>query len=207
MTKPILIIFAKSPRMGVSKTRLAKGIGTANAWRVKRALDAFTCRVAMGSPVWQTRLAVAPSRDEQAAFPGAWPKDLPRIGQGTGDLGQRMAGALRRFGQGPVCIIGSDLPGLQTRDLSHAFSMLRRKDVVFGPASDGGFWLIGMSARYARKARLEGIEWSSPTTLAETLASLPSHWRVGFLRELEDVDDGASYSRTSRPTKPNTSPS
>jgi uncharacterized protein len=202
MTKPTLIIFAKSPRMGVSKTRLAKGIGTAKAWRVKRALDAFTCRVAMGSRAWRTVLAIAPARDEQAAFPGAWPMGLPRIGQGSGDLGQRMAGALRRFGRGPVCIIGSDLPGLKTRDLSQTFSMLRRKDVVFGPASDGGFWLIGMSARCARKALLESIKWSRPTTLADTLISLPSHWKVGFLRELEDVDDGASYRRSSSPTRP-----
>jgi uncharacterized protein len=196
MRKPTLIIFAKAPRMGVSKTRLAAGIGRVRAWRVKRGLDAFTCRIAMQSPAWSTLLAIAPARDERAAFPGAWPKAMTRIGQGTGDLGQRMARALRRFGQGPVCIIGSDLPDLRTTDIAAAFGVLRKKDMVFGPASDGGFWLIGMSARCARKAALDAITWSSPQTLAQTLAALPKTWRVGFLRELEDVDDGASYRRT-----------
>jgi uncharacterized protein len=202
MPKPTLIIFAKSPRMGLSKTRLAAGIGVVRAWRVKRALDALTCRIAGQGQSWATLLAIAPVRDERATFPRVWPSDLGRIGQGRGDLGERMARALRRFGQGPVCIIGSDLPDLQTRDLSHAFALLRRKDVVFGPASDGGFWLIGMRARCARQARLEAITWSSAQTLAETVASLPQHCRVGYLRELEDVDDATSLVRTSQRTKP-----
>jgi uncharacterized protein len=201
MPNQTLIIFAKSPRMGVSKTRLAAGIGAVKAWRVKRALDGFTCRVAMKSPAWRPGLAVAPVCDEQANFPGCWPVGLARIGQGKGDLGQRMAGALRRYAQGPVCIIGTDLPALTTADLKRAFAMLGHKDVVLGPASDGGFWLIGMRARCARQVRLDGITWSSPNTLIETLASLPAHWRIGFLRELEDVDDGASYRRATTSPK------
>jgi uncharacterized protein len=196
LPKPTLIIFAKAPRMGLSKTRLAAGIGAARAWRVKRVLDGFTCRVATSSQAWRTLLAVAPSRDEGARFPGAWPEDLVRVGQGKGDLGARMAGAMRRFSQGPVCIIGSDLPDLRTADLAAAFKMLHRHDVVLGPASDGGYWLIGMSRRCARVARLDGIRWSSAQTLADTVARLPAHWRVGYLRELEDVDDAKSFQRT-----------
>jgi uncharacterized protein len=192
--KPTLLIFAKAPRMGLSKTRLAAGIGMARAWRVKRALDALTCRVAR-SDAWSTMLSIAPQRDVGGSFVGAWPSDLARIGQGQGDLGARMARALRRFGQGPVCIIGSDLPDLTTRDLADAFEALKRHDVVFGPATDGGFWLIGMRARCARQANLDGIKWSNAQTLADTLAALPSSWRVGLLREMEDVDDAASFKR------------
>ena len=195
--KPTLLIFAKAPRMGVSKTRLAAGIGVARAWRVKRALDAYTCRVARGS-AWTTKLFVAPDRDVTANFGTAWPNNLPRTPQGTGDLGQRMAAALRAHGKNAVCIIGSDLPDLRASDLAAAFTALKRHDVVLGPATDGGYWLIGMSARCARQAKLDHVRWSSAFTLDDTLACLPPAWRIGYLRELEDVDDAASFKRATR---------
>jgi uncharacterized protein len=183
--------------MGVSKTRLAAGIGVARAWRVKRALDAYTCRIARGG-AWDSKLAVAPESDLSTQFGGAWPQELRRVSQGRGNLGQRMAAALRGNSGAAVCIIGSDLPDLSTTDVAAAFKALKRHDVVFGPATDGGFWLIGMSARCARQARLDGVRWSSAFTLADTLAILPKAWRVGLLRELEDVDDAASFARRKR---------
>jgi uncharacterized protein len=195
--KPTLITFAKAPRMGVSKTRLAAGIGAARAWRVKRTLDAFTCRVAQ-SPKWRTILAVGNAHDVRAAFPGAWPSALPRIPQGRGDLGKRMAGAMRAYGHGPVCIIGTDLPDLRTSDINAAFQALRRHDVVIGPATDGGYWLIGLSARAARRANFDHVRWSTRHTRADTLATLPKTWRVALLREMEDVDDAASFKRSRR---------
>lgn len=195
--RPHVLIFAKAPRLGQAKTRLARGVGAVAAWRTKRRLDALTCRIAR-SPAWDSVLSVAPDRAIHAAFPGAWPADLARIGQGKGDLGHRMARALRRFGRGPVCIIGSDLPDLKTADLTAAFGRLKRHDVVLGPATDGGYWLIGMTPRAARRAHLAPVRWSSPHTLADTLAVLPRGWRVGYLRELEDVDDAASLKRSSQ---------
>jgi uncharacterized protein len=195
--KPTLLIFAKAPRMGISKTRLAAGIGTARAWRVKRALDAYTCRTAR-NPAWTTKLAVAPDRDLKTRFNSAWPDDLPRVSQGQGDLGKRMAKAMQANSKGSVCIIGSDLPDLHTSDIAKAFKTLNRCDVVFGPATDGGFWLIGMSARCARQARLTHVRWSHPATFTDTLATLPKSWRVSYLRELEDVDDAGSFKRSSR---------
>ena len=181
--------------MGLAKTRLARGVGVVVAWRTKRRLDAFTCQVAR-SAGWETLLAVAPHKDLRARFPNVWPSDLPRIGQGQGDLGDRMARALAAFGRAPVCIIGSDLPDLRRLDLAQAFKALKRADVVLGPAKDGGYWLIGMAPRAARRARLAPVRWSSPHTLSDTLACLPSNWRVNFLRELEDVDDAASLKRS-----------
>jgi uncharacterized protein len=195
--KPTLLIFAKAPRMGMSKTRLAAGIGTARAWRVKRALDAYTCRTARGES-WTTKLAVAPDRDLTTRFDGAWPVALHRIPQGRGNLGQRMAAALRAHSWGGVCIIGSDLPDLRASDIADAFKTLRRCDVVIGPATDGGYWLIGMTACCARRARLHPVRWSSADTLADTLAILPKSWRIGFLRQLEDVDDAGSFKRAMR---------
>jgi uncharacterized protein len=195
--KQTLIIFAKSPRMGVSKTRLASGIGVARAWRVKRGMDYFTCMTAQ-SQKWTTTLAIAPDRDFDANFSGAWPQNIARVRQGKGDLGQRMARAMRAHSPGSVCIIGSDLPDLTTRDIAQAFNLLRRHDVVIGPATDGGYWLIGMNARAARCARLENVRWSSAFTLADTIAGLPKCSRVGYLRELEDIDDAAGFKRRTR---------
>ncbi len=195
--KPSLLIFAKAPRMGFSKTRLAAGIGTARAWRIKRCLDNFTCQTALGS-AWHVKLAVAPDRDVNSSFGGTWPTGIDRIAQGKGNLGDRMSRAFRAHNYGPVCIIGSDLPDLRRADIADAFVALRRHDVVFGPATDGGYWLIGMTARMARRANLNNVRWSSVHTLADTLACLPIGARVGFLRELEDVDDAASYRRRTR---------
>ncbi|GIU66951.1 TIGR04282 family arsenosugar biosynthesis glycosyltransferase [Candidatus Phycosocius spiralis] len=189
-----VIIFAKSPRMGISKTRLARDIGLVAAWRVKRYLDAYTCQVAR-DPRWTCLLAVAPDCDVEAAYPGAWPAELARIKQGKGDLGERMTRALQRYSRGPVCIIGSDLPDLRVQDLAAAFKALRRNDAVFGPAQDGGFWLIGLSPRAARRFHCGPVRWSSRHALADILSGLPAHWRVAFLRELDDVDDGKSYWR------------
>lgn len=183
--------------MGLAKTRLAKGVGKVAAWRTKRRLDALTCRVAR-STAWQTLLAVAPSRDLCARFPSSWDSNLGRVDQGQGDLGQRMARALIAFGRAPVCIIGSDLPDLRRSDLTKAFRALKRADVVLGPAKDGGYWLIGMAPRAARRAHLTPVRWSSPHTLSDTLACLPPSWRVAFLRELEDVDDAESLKRSTQ---------
>ena len=183
--------------MGLAKTRLARGIGKVAAWRTKRRLDAFTCRIARSNK-WETLLAVAPEKDLSARFPSVWPSDLSRVGQGQGDLGERMARALIRFGRAPVCIIGSDLPDLRRADLAAAFQALKRADVVLGPATDGGYWLIGMAPRAARRARLTPVRWSSAQTLSDTLACLPAAWRVLFLRELEDVDDVASLKRSTQ---------
>jgi rSAM/selenodomain-associated transferase 1 len=193
--RPKLLIFAKSPRMGLAKTRLACGVGVVAAWRTKRRLDAFTCRTAR-SKGWDALLAVAPQKDIDAQFPGVWPFDLKRVGQGQGDLGQRMTRAFVKFSRSPVCIIGSDLPDLRRADLAQAFRALKQAEVVLGPATDGGYWLIGLTPRAARRVQLAPVRWSSPHTLFDTLACLPASWRVCFLRELEDVDDVASLKRS-----------
>lgn len=186
--------------MGLSKTRLAADIGPVRAWQVKRKLDALTCRAAQGE-AWTTKLAVSPDRDLKTSFKDVWPAALMRVSQGKGNLGQRMAAILQANSRGAVCIIGSDLPDLQTKDIEQAFKALKRNDVVIGPATDGGYWLIAMSARCARRVKLDHVRWSSVHTLSDTLACMPTTWRISFLRELEDVDDGASLKRLN-PTKP-----
>lgn len=112
------------------------------------------------------------------------PRATRRIGQVRGDLGARMAGAMRRH---PVAVLaGSDIPALRPADIAAAIRALGRADAVFGPAEDGGYWLVGMGPR--RPARpFAGVRWSTEHTLADTLRNFRGR-RVALLRRLQDVD-------------------
>ncbi|WP_270939419.1 TIGR04282 family arsenosugar biosynthesis glycosyltransferase, partial [Falsiroseomonas oryzae] len=101
-----------------------------------------------------------------------------------GDLGRRMQRALARHRR--AVLVGSDIPGLARSDLAAAFLALGRADAVFGPAEDGGYWLVGLGPR--RPARpFAGVRWSSAHALADTLANFHGR-RVALLRTLRDVD-------------------
>ena len=95
---------------------------------------------------------------------------------------------------GPVVIIGTDIPDIRTRHIDQAFRALGTHDAVFGPANDGGYWLVGLKRRPALKNIFACVRWSSEHTLADTRANLPAHWRVAELEVLTDVDDGDTYS-------------
>jgi hypothetical protein len=110
--------------------------------------------------------------------------------QGAGDLGVRMTRPFRLLPPGPVVLVGSDIPAMQAHHIARAFRLLGRHDVVFGPASDGGFWLIG--ARRVKplpRALFRGARWSTPHALADSLASLPPAYSVALADTLDDVDD------------------
>lgn len=190
--EPLLIVFAKAPRLGRVKTRLAAGIGEAAALDFYgRTLAAVLGRLDGGGP-WATRLAVTP--DEDADEPALWPTATPRVGQGPGDLGQRMgrflAGATR---DAPVVVVGTDIPELGAGHVAAAFGALARDDLVLGPATDGGYWLIGARVPFSA-ARLAGVRWSTEHTRADTLRNAAG-LSVALLEELEDVDDVEGYRR------------
>src|ERR1051325_1477302 len=90
---------------------------------------------------WQLRLAVTPDRARRRER--LWPQSVPMEGQGGGDLGQRMRRALAACPPGPAVLIGTDIPALGPEHIAEAFRLLGNHDLVFGPAADGGFWLIG----------------------------------------------------------------
>jgi hypothetical protein len=98
-----------------------------------------------------------------------------------------------------VAIIGSDIPAITRAHIARAFALLGRNDFVFGPARDGGYWLIGARRRpRLPPGLLAGVRWSTAHALDDSLATLPAGARVAFLEELEDVDDGAAYRRRRR---------
>jgi rSAM/selenodomain-associated transferase 1 len=188
-----LIIMAKRPAAGRVKRRLAREIGDVAALRFNRTTLANTVRRLGADPRWRTYLAVTP--DASLAEP-YWPAspNLARIPQGEGDLGQRMQALFDCLPPGPAVIVGSDIPAIRPSHIACAFRHLGRADAVFGPATDGGYWLVGLRRSPRRLAPFAGVPWSAQDTLAATVANV--HGRiVAFAPTLSDVDTLQDYRR------------
>ena len=185
-----LILFVKAPRIGSIKTRLARDIGRFEAWRFYReTTDLMVERLTRG-PQWRTVLAVTP--DQFAERAGFWPASIPRIAQGAGDIAIRMTRAFEAMPPGPAVLVGADIPALTRGRIAEAFRLLRRSDLVFGPSSDGGFWLVGTRQARLMRRMFRNVRWSSENTLSDTLANVGLH-KVALLDPLTDIDTGAEY--------------
>ena len=185
MPRPQLVLMLKEPRPGRVKTRLGAEIGMVEAaWWFRHQTRALIRR--LDDPRWQLALAVSPDRAGLASR--VWPGHLPRLPQGAGDLGDRMARILRSAPPGPVLIVGADIPALGPGPVARAFDLLRQQDAVLGPAPDGGYWGIGFRRASALPSEIfEGVRWSSEHAMADTIRSLGDA-RIGFAETLADVD-------------------
>lgn len=175
----------KEPRPGQVKTRLGRDIGmTRAAWWSRHTTAALLRR--LQDPRWRLVLAVAP--DRAACRSAVWPCGIWRRPQGGGDLGQRMRRIFHDIRNEKVCIVGTDIPEMTSRHIMQAFAALGGHDAVFGPACDGGYWLVGLKPMLARPARLfRDVRWSSPYALSDSVVSL-SGYRIKMVSELNDVD-------------------
>jgi uncharacterized protein len=184
-----VIVFARAPRLGTVKRRLARDIGDRAALRFHSATLAALLRDLTAAGRFDVLVAITPDRARARLSRG-----ITVIPQGAGDLGQRMSAALRRHPR--VALMGCDIPQANAADVRAAFRALGTADAVFGPATDGGYWLIALGPR--RPSALFGnARWSTEHALADTLAQFRHH-RVGFIRTLSDVDTGADYRRLFR---------
>ncbi|MGE0408029.1 MAG: TIGR04282 family arsenosugar biosynthesis glycosyltransferase [Amphiplicatus sp.] len=188
MTRRTLVIFLKAPKAGRVKTRLGREIGAARAALLCRRMTELTLREARGP--WRTILAIDPP-SALYGWRGLWGASFERMAQAQGDLGARMRAAMRAVRAGPVVLIGADAPGLRAAHIRAAFKALGAADAVFGPATDGGYWLMGLARRRPAPRLFENVRWSSPDALADTLASLPPSFGVARLPVLRDVDEAA----------------
>ncbi|WP_170763482.1 TIGR04282 family arsenosugar biosynthesis glycosyltransferase [Ruegeria lacuscaerulensis] len=180
-----LVIMVKEPRPGRVKTRLGRDIGMVGAaWWFRHQTRSLIRRLC--DPRWQTVLAVSP--DREGLNSRVWPADLQRVAQGRGDLGDRMGRMLQSMPKGPVCLIGADIPGITRGHIAQAFRSLGQNQMVFGPAPDGGYWLVGTQRYGALPSGLfRNVRWSTEHALADTLASAGG-CRVALLDQLRDVD-------------------
>lgn len=190
-----LIVFCKAPRVGFVKSRLAATVGPEAACRhygemVGRLLDHL-------QGIEGATLAVTP--DDAIGEVSRWKRrpSWKAVGQGPGDLGQRMQQAFAQAfeaGCERVVVIGSDAPEVTESDVREAFLALRRDDLVIGPAEDGGFWLIGLTQPQPDLFRDQ--EWGTNQVCAETLRRAQSRrMLVSCLRLLSDIDTEEDWKR------------
>jgi rSAM/selenodomain-associated transferase 1 len=182
--KDTVFIFARVPRLGTVKRRLARDIGARSALRFYVCTLLRTLRCLVVDPRFRTVVAVTPDRAS-----ARWPRGVKTVGQGSGNLGVRMHRLARRHARGRIAFVGSDIPALTANDVAQAFRMLGQAQACLGPASDGGYWLVAMSAR--RPCRpFASVRWSTDQALRDTLANFAGR-KVALLRELPDVDTAA----------------
>jgi hypothetical protein len=190
-----LIIFTRYPEPGKAKTRLIPALGEAGAAALHQQMAEHTIRQAQTLQLQQSagrKLGVevrfaGGDRDLMQQWLGA---NWMYTGQGEGDLGDRMARSFQSaFSSGvqQVIIIGTDCPDLNAPLLATAFHTLHQQDLVLGPASDGGYYLIGL--RRLIPQLLTGIAWSTATVLEQTLAIAEElNLAIALLPILSDVD-------------------
>jgi uncharacterized protein len=188
--KDTVFVFARAPRLGAVKRRLARGIGARAALHFHRATLVSLLRRLLAERRFATILCVTPDRARRM-LPSGLGRRIAVRPQGPGDLGARMARAFHAHRTGRAAIVGSDIPALGPSDVRAAFAALGRADAVFGPAEDGGYWLVALGPR--RPAHpFAKVRWSGPHALADTLANFRGR-RIALLRRLRDVDTDADY--------------
>lgn len=190
-----LCIFAKVPRAGTVKTRLAASIGAEPAARLAEAFLRDTLSLARDFPSARVVLALAGGESE-TSFEDA---NVPVWAQGDGDLGDRMERTMRRALAETPCVLalGTDSPGLPRRFIEGALETLETHDAVIGPADDGGFYLLGL--RECQPGLLRGLPWSASETCSRTLARLTDRGlRVGVIPGWFDVDTAQDLKRLDR---------
>jgi len=194
-----LVVFARELRLGRGKRRLASRIGAVAAIHFQRvALRSLLLRLGR-DPRWTTLVAVTPDRC-RLPLP---PSGVKLRAQGGGDLGERMRQPMRRppvgLPPGPVVVIGSDIPDIRGHHIMQAFHVLGRHPFVFGPARDGGYWLVGARRRPAEPSDIfQRVRWSTEHALADTLANLRPGEAGPMLPVLDDVDDAQSWRKWRR---------
>ena len=191
-----ILLFARHPAAGRVKTRLSPALPPALAAALYSALLADTLAAAAGGGAARRELWWADEASAEA-LPVAVPADFAQRQQGGGDLGERLseASAVALAAPGArVAIIGSDAPALTAAHLDAAFAALDAHDIVLGPASDGGYWLIALS-RPAPELFAD-MAWSTSGVLRETRARAErAGLSVALLETLGDLDTPADFAR------------
>lgn len=191
-TQNLLIIFAKNPVLGHCKTRLAAGIGSKNALEVYRMLLHHTHQVALETPgdkvVFYSQEVISEDLWEANIF--------QKQRQSVGDLGEKMQAAFHwGFSKGytKIVLIGSDLIDLTALDIKTAFTELDTHKTVFGPARDGGYYLIGQSAM--NTALFKDIPWSTEKVLAKSTEPLSpgSYSLLAYKNDIDCLEDLAEH--------------
>lgn len=188
-----LLIFVKNPMPGTVKTRIAYTVGNERAVAVYRHLLAYTQQITRMLP-WKRVVYYG----DFINTTDGW-SEYQKFQQTGADLGERMLNAFaEQFAAGArrVVIIGSDCLQIKPDHLKQAFRALDTVDVVLGPATDGGYYLLGM--KQLHPFLFQDKLWSQPTLLTQTLNNLnQNNLSCTLLEELTDIDEWDDYVRQS----------
>lgn len=186
----LLIIFYRNPELGKVKTRLAASIGDARAYSIYLLLANHTREVTHRFPCDKVVFYSDFVDEGDGWFNRTYKKQL----QQGADLGERMENAFRygfSLGYQSICIIGTDCLDLKETHLQQAFRKVLTHDVVIGPASDGGYYLLGMNRLHVSLFRNK--PWSTSLVCQETLAETRllglTTWELAMLNDIDEERD------------------
>lgn len=191
MNPELLLVFTRYPEAGKVKTRLIPVLGASGAASLQRRLTEHSIHLAGA-------FAAKARTDFSVCFDGCQVQQMEQLfgaeysyqPQSEGDLGERMFSAMATsLGQGRrrVVLVGSDCPGITGEILGSAFSLLREHDLVLGPARDGGYYLIGLTA--AHPALFQDLPWGTAAVLVQTqIRAARLGLKTALLEPLTDID-------------------
>jgi uncharacterized protein len=202
-TRSVLLIFAKAPVAGQVKTRLISGLGRYRATSLYEDLLTRTLNTGRKAGFLEIQIWVSGNMNHRY-FTRLKNRHYVKLFQQRGkDLGQRMSNAfdsaLRKHAY--AVLIGSDCPSLSSSDLQTGrFFFENKKDIVLGPANDGGYYLIGLKQN--KPELFSNIKWGEETVFSETCCRIEkNNLNMGLLSKRSDVDrtsDLYSYFRMKR---------
>jgi rSAM/selenodomain-associated transferase 1 len=186
----LLMVFAKNPVLGTTKTRLAHSVGDQKALEIYKFLLQYTAYIALEADC-DRQVHYSSYTDYEDMFPN---ESFTKTVQPNGELGTRMYRAFEQAfhkGYKKVAMIGSDCYELSTDLIDTALTTLQNTNFVLGPATDGGYYLLGM--RQLEYAIFRNKQWSTPRVYHDTLIDLEvlnySYAELPVLSDIDYVDD------------------
>jgi uncharacterized protein len=193
--KPVVLVFAKLPESGRVKTRLAKDVGAEAALEIYRELAERTWAQVVAADAERWLVFDPPDREAEVE---AWLPGADRyLSQASGDLGVRLSAAFDAAfdaGAPAAAVIGTDIPGLTAELLDRALDTLAPDEASFGPATDGGYWLLALARR--QPSLFTDMPWSTERVGAITLDRIRAlGLSIRTLPTLDDVDTAEDLAR------------
>lgn len=193
MERNALIVFVRNPEPGKVKTRLAASVGDEAALAIYLELLQITRQVALSVEaeryLWYSHFI-----DEGDKWPSS---DFTKKLQQGDDLGSRMAFAFSESlkDHDKAVIIGSDCPYLTPALIEEGFDALDDHDFVIGPATDGGYYLLGM--RQFVPEIFQDIQWSTDSVCGETIRKIGQagarYHLLPVRTDIDEIEDWRAY--------------
>lgn len=184
INKNLIIVFTRNPELGKVKTRLAKTVGDVSALNIYTYLFEHTEKTIRNIPSDKAVYYSVKVRNQDI-----WDNSIYQKHEQKGeDLGLRMLNAFEngfQNGYEKVIIVGSDLFDLKEKHILEAIQKLEKRDIVIGPAEDGGYYLLGMKNLHADV--FKNKEWGTSSVFNDTVKDLQK-FKIHQLEKLNDID-------------------